>query len=40
MSLEKPISTLAYASPVLAFLAAAAVQAWGLRWLRHRARQG
>lgn len=37
MSLEKPIGTLAYVSPVLAFLGVAAVQAWGLRWLRHRA---
>lgn len=37
MSLEKPIGALAYVSPVLAFFAAAAVQAWGLRWLRHRA---
>ena len=37
MSLEKPIGTLAYVSPVLAFLGAAAVQAWGLRWLRRRA---
>lgn len=40
MSLEKPIGTLAYASPVLAFLGVAAVQAWGLRWLRRRAGQG
>ncbi|KAB2849723.1 MAG: hypothetical protein F9K44_07085 [Hyphomicrobiaceae bacterium] len=37
MSLEKPISTLAYVSPVLAFLGVAAAQAWGLRWLRQRA---
>ena len=40
MSLEKPIGTLAYVSPVLAFLGVAAVQAWGLRWLRRRAAQG
>ena len=37
MSLEKPIGTLAYVSPVLAFLGVTAVQAWGLRWLRRRA---
>jgi hypothetical protein len=37
MSLEKPIGTLAYVSPVLAFLGVVAVQAWGLRWLRRRA---
>lgn len=36
MSLEKPIGTLAYVSPVLAFLGVAAMQAWGLRWLRRR----
>jgi hypothetical protein len=40
MSLEKPIGTLAYVSPVLAFLGVAAVQAWGMRWLRRRAAQG
>ena len=40
MSLEKPIGTLAYISPVLAFLGVAAVQAWSLRWLRRRAEQG
>ena len=40
MSLEKPVGTLAYVSPVLAFVGAAAVQAWGLHWLRRRARQG
>ena len=40
MSLEKPIGTLAYVSPVLAFLGVAAVQAWGLRLLRRRAAQG
>lgn len=37
MSLEKPIGTLAYVSPVLAFLGAMAVQGWGLRWMRRRA---
>ena len=37
LSLEKPIGTLAYVSPVLAFLGAAAVQAWGVHWLRRRA---
>lgn len=36
LSLEKPIGPLAYSSPVLAFLGAAALQAWGLRWLRRR----
>lgn len=40
MSLERPIGTFAYVSPVLAFLGAVAVQAWGLRWLRRRARRG
>jgi len=40
LSLEKPIGTIAYVSPVLAFLGAAAVQAWGLHWLRRRAAQG
>lgn len=39
MSLEKPIGALAYVSPVLAFVGAAAVQVWGLRWLRRRAAQ-
>ena len=39
MSLEKPIGTLAHVSPVLAFLGAIAVQAWGIRWLRRRAGQ-
>ncbi|MBZ0140800.1 MAG: hypothetical protein K8H87_13665 [Pseudorhodoplanes sp.] len=39
MSLERPIGTLAYVSPVLAFLGAVAVQAWGLRRLRRRAGQ-
>lgn len=38
MSLEKPIGALAYSSPVLVFLGAAALQAWGLRWLRRRER--
>lgn len=39
LSLEKPIGVLAYVSPVLAFLGAAAVQAWGLNRLHRRARQ-
>lgn len=39
MSLERPIGVLAYASPVLAFLGAAAVQAWALTRLRRRAAQ-
>lgn len=34
LSLEKPIGTIAYLSPLLAFVGVAAVQAWGLRWLR------
>lgn len=37
MSLERPIGALAYASPILAFLGAAAVQAWALMRLRRRA---
>lgn len=37
LSLERPIGALAYASPVLAFLGAAAVQAWALTRLRRRA---
>lgn len=40
LSLEKPIGTLAYVSPVLAFVGVAAVQAWGLRRLRRRAAPG
>ncbi len=36
LSLEKPIGTLAYVSPVLAFFGALAVQVWGLRRLRRR----
>lgn len=40
LSLEKPIGTIAYVSPILAFVGAAAVQAWGLHWLRRRATQG
>jgi hypothetical protein len=39
LSLEKPIGTIAYVSPALAFLGAVAVQAWGLHWLRRRAKQ-
>lgn len=39
MSLEKPIGTLAYVSPVLAFLGAAAVQAWALTRLRRSVAQ-
>lgn len=39
LSLEKPIGGLAYISPVLAFLGAMAVQAWGLHRIRHRAGQ-
>ncbi len=39
MSLEKPIGTLAYVSPALAFLGAVAVQAWALTRLRRRAAQ-
>jgi len=38
-SLEKPIGTLAYVSPVLAFLGAAAVQAWSLWRLRRTAKK-
>ena len=40
MSLEKPIGMLAYVSPALAFLGVAAVQAWGISWLRRRPPQG
>ena len=39
MSLEKPIGTLAFISPVLAFLGVAALQAWGLHRMRRRAGQ-
>ena len=39
MSLERPIGTLAYVSPILALLGAVAVQAWSLRWLRRRVGQ-
>jgi hypothetical protein len=37
MSLERPIGVFAYASPLLAFLGAAAVQSWALMRLRRRA---
>ncbi len=36
LSFEKPIGTLAFVSPVLAFLGAAAVQAWALTRLRRK----
>ena len=39
LSLEKPIGTLAYIGPVLAFAGVAAIQAWGLHRLRLRARK-
>jgi hypothetical protein len=37
LSLEEPLRTIAYVGPVLAFVGAVAVQAWGLRMLRRDA---
>ncbi len=39
LSLEQPVGTAAYVSPVLAFAGAAAVQVWALRLLRRKARR-
>ena len=39
LSLEQPVGPLVYAGPVLAFVGAAAVQGWVLRYLRRRARR-
>ena len=40
LSLERPIGTIAYIAPLLAFVGAGAAQAWGLRLLRRKARPG
>lgn len=39
LSLEQPVGTAAYVSPLLAFVGAVAAQAWGLRFLRRKVRR-